>query len=98
MKLSFPIDNFLTQAADDDRLLPTHISLFMAIFYYSNAQNPHAFFHVCRRNLMQFSRIRSKSTYHKCISDLVDYGYINYVPSFDPFRASQVSLINRHLY
>jgi hypothetical protein len=97
MKLSVPVDAFLKQAADDDRLLPTHISLFMAIFYYSNAQNPYALFHVCRRKLMQFSRIRSKSTYHKCISDLVEYGYITYVPSFDPFRASQVSLINRHL-
>ncbi|WP_246254430.1 hypothetical protein [Pedobacter foliorum] len=93
MKLSFPIENFLEMAADDSRLLPSHISLFMAIFYYSPA-DPKAVFRVCRRKLMQFSRIRSLSTYHKCMAELVAYGYINYQPSYDPIRASTVSLIH----
>ncbi|WP_255606860.1 hypothetical protein [Pedobacter polysacchareus] len=65
----------------------------MAIFYYSSA-DPKAAFRVCRRKLMQFSRIRSLSTYHKCMAELVIYGYINYQPSYDPIRASTVSLIH----
>ncbi|HMI02502.1 MAG TPA: hypothetical protein VK541_08480 [Pedobacter sp.] len=92
MKLSFPIENFLERATGDYRLLPSHLSLFMAIFYYSPA-NAKAEFRVCRRKLMQFSRIRSLSTYHKCIAELVTYGYIDYKPSYDPIRASTVSLI-----
>ncbi len=73
MKLSFPVDNFLKRAAGDSRLLPTHISLFMAIFYYSDERDPKCLFQVCRRKLMQFSRIRSKATYHKCMNELVAY-------------------------
>lgn len=92
MKSSLPVDNFLKRAAGDSRLLPTHISLFMAIFYYSNEYDSKCLFQVCRRKLMQFSRIRGKATYHKCIGELVAYGYITYRPSYDPYRASRVSL------
>jgi hypothetical protein len=42
---------------------------------------------------MRFSRIRSVVTYHKCMRELVAYGYIVYQPSFDPYRASLVSMI-----
>lgn len=94
MKLSFPIDNFLESAANDSRLLPTHITPFMAIFYYSKADDPNAQLKVCRRELMQFSRIKSKSTYHKCISELADFGYITYKPSFDPYKASMVRILS----
>jgi hypothetical protein len=94
MKLSFPVECFLERAATDGRLLPTHISLFMAIFYYSIADNPKASFRVSRRKLMQFSRLRSTSTYHRCLSDLVSYGYITYKPTYDPFRASMISLVD----
>ncbi|NQX52275.1 hypothetical protein HQN86_01480 [Pedobacter panaciterrae] len=94
MKRSFLIENFLKRAAYDSRLLPSHLSLFMAVFYFSPADDPKAEFRVCRRKLMRYSRIRSISTYHKCMSDLVVYGYVTYQPSYDPFRASLVSLIH----
>lgn len=93
MKLSFPVDNFLKKAAADNRLLPTHISLFMAIFFYSKDDAKSAF-QVCRRKLMQFARIKSIATYHKCMSELVKFGYIHYKPSYDPIRASRVSIIH----
>jgi len=92
MRLSYPIDNFLKRAAVDSRLLPSHISLFMAIFYYSSEHNPKGSFQVCRRKLMQFACIKSKATYHKCIKELVDYSYIIYQPSYDPCKGSKVSL------
>lgn len=94
MKRAFPVENFLKRAAEDSRLLPSHLSLFMAMFYFSPADDPKGQFRVCRRTLMRFSRIRSISTYHKCMSDLVDYGYITYQPSYDPFRASLISLVH----
>jgi len=92
MKLSIPVDNFLKRAAADDRLLPTHLSLFMAIFYHSKDDAKMAF-QICRRKLMEYSRIKSIATYHKCISELVAFGYITYKPSYDPIRASTVSII-----
>lgn len=93
MKLAVPIDLFLKRAAVDDRLLTTHISLFIAIFFYSHAESPYAEFRVCRKELMIFSRIKSKATYHKCLSELVLFEYIKYQPSYDPYKASTISII-----
>jgi len=92
MKLSQQVDQFLQKAANDERLLPSHISLFMAMFYYSPPEAGEAF-QVCRRKLMKFSRIKSIATYHKCIKQLKKYGYIDYLPSYDPYRASSVTLL-----
>jgi hypothetical protein len=93
MKLAFPLNQFLKRAADDHRLFTTHMSLFMAIFYYSSPLSPFEEFRICRRQLMRFSRIKSKATYHKCLSELVLFGYIKYQPSYDPFKASTISII-----
>jgi hypothetical protein len=43
---------------------------------------------------MQISKISSKATYHKCLKNLHTLGYINYQPSFNPFRGSHVILFN----
>lgn len=93
MKSAFPIDLFLKMAARDDRLLTTHLSLFGAIFYHSNHEFPYGEFRVCRRELMMFSKIKSKATYHKCLSDLDSFGFIKYQPSFDPFKSSTICII-----
>ena len=93
MKLAQQADRFLQKASDDKRLLPSHISLFMAMFYYS-PDKPGDYFQVNRKKLMRFSRIKSVATYHKCIRELVAYGYIDYQQSYDPYRASSVALLN----
>ena len=92
MKLAQQADRFLRKAANDHRLLPSHISLYMAMFYYS-PDKPGDHFQVSRKKLMRFSRIKSIATYHKCIKELVAYGYIDYQPSYDPYRASSVALL-----
>lgn len=45
------------------------------------------------RKLMQFSKISSKTTYHKCMQDLVYLGYILYEPSFDTYQASRITIL-----
>jgi len=94
MKSADTLDQFLKQAAEDNRLFPSHISLFMAVFYHSHAGLPFTELQVSRRKLMLFSRIKSKATYHKCLGELVAFGYITYQPSFDPYKASLVSIIS----
>jgi len=94
MKSADTLDLFIKRAALDNRLFPTHISLFMAIFYHSHAGLPFIEFQVSRRKLMLFSRIKSKATYHKCLSELVAFGYISYQPSFDPYKASLVRILS----
>ena len=93
MKLGEPLDLFLARAGNDDRLLPTHMSLFMAILYHSDGNFSSRPFRITRRKLMLYSRIKSKATYHRCLSELVAYGYITYRPSFDPIRASTMTII-----
>ncbi|RZJ78124.1 MAG: hypothetical protein EOO20_28155 [Chryseobacterium sp.] len=79
-----PLSIFLSKAQEDEAISPVHISLFISILQcWKNAEkiNP---IPVTRRNLMRISKIRSISTYHKCIKDLSRSGYITYTPSFNP--------------
>lgn len=75
----------------DDRLTPYHISLYTALLYYGKgiAQLP---FYASRRKLMGFSRIKSGATYHKCLRQLISYGYLDYHPSFHPQQGSRIVL------
>ncbi|WP_240324951.1 hypothetical protein [Lutibacter oceani] len=43
---------------------------------------------------MSFSKIGSKSTYHKCIRELSYWKYIRYKPSHNPFKGSRVKMFN----
>lgn len=79
--------------AADKRLLPSHIGLIMALFYHQDEGNPWGFFHASRSRLMRFSRIRSIATYHKCLSEMVSYGYLEYIPSWHPVKASRFRFI-----
>lgn len=85
--------SFFERVGEDDRLLPSHVGLIMALFYYHNSKKPVEFFHASRRQLMRFSRIRSIATYHKCLSELVRYGYVEYIPSWHPIKASTFRFI-----
>lgn len=38
---------------------------------------------------MLMAKISSRATYHKCLNDLVDFGYVGYIPSFNPVLPSQ---------
>ncbi|WP_158829111.1 hypothetical protein [Mucilaginibacter lacusdianchii] len=84
----------LTKMAADSRLKPSHISLFAALFIQWQRNGFNSPFRASRRTLMALSRIASLATYHKCISELHTYGYIQYHPSFHPTLASQVHLFH----
>jgi hypothetical protein len=84
--------NFYALTNGDKRLLPTHVSLCLAIFYcyYKNGfQSP---FVVYRKDLMRLAHISSIATYHKCIRELCRYGYIGYRPSYNYYHGSQIYL------
>lgn len=94
MNYILQLSGFFQKVAVDNRLNPTHVSLYMAIFQYWNAerfQNPVS---ISRQELMRISKISAKATYHKCIKDLHNYGYIQYSPSFNPFKGSLVYLFD----
>lgn len=80
----------------DDRLNSYHISLYTALIYYGKGTEKLPF-HASRRKLMGFSRIKSGATYHKCMRELVSYGYLSYKPSFHPQLGSRIVLIGINL-
>jgi len=76
----------------DERLNPTHISLYMALFQEWNSSRFADTFFVNRRELMRVSKIGSKSTYHRCITDLDSWNYLSYFPSNNPYKGSKIKM------
>ena len=76
----------------DDRLNPTHISLYMALFQEWNSSRFADEFYVNRRDLMLASKIGSKSTYHRCVTDLNAWDYLSYFPSNNPYKGSKIKM------
>ncbi len=76
----------------DDRLNPTHISLYMALFQEWNSSRFADEFYVNRRDLMRAAKIGSKSTYHRCVTDLDSWLYLAYFPSNNPYKGSKIKM------
>src|ERR1043165_7294350 len=85
---------FFDRVAKDDRLGPLHISMYVSLFQFWNASRFKNPISISRNELMRVSKICSKATYHKCIRELNEYGYLHYQPSFNPIRGSLVYLFN----
>jgi len=78
----------------DNRLNPTHVSLYLALFQYWNLNRFKNPISISRQEIIGISKIGSKATYHKCINELNCWGYLTYKPSHNPFRGSQVIMFN----
>ena len=76
--------------AKDPRLLATHSSLYTAMFVAWQQNGYASPFAITRKRLMVYSKIASVATYHKCIRELDEFGYIRYQPSFHPKIGSLV--------
>jgi len=86
------LNGVFQQFSKDNRLNPTHISLYLGLFYIWNYNRfPDTFF-INREEVMSQSKIGSKSTYHRCIKELNHWKYIAYYPSHNPFKGSRVKL------
>lgn len=78
----------------DSRLNPTHISLYVALFQIWNYNFFKEEFYINREEVMAFSKIGSKSTYHRCIKELSHWKYILYTPSHNPFKGSRIKMFD----
>ena len=76
----------------DDRLNPTHITLYMALFQEWNSSRFADEFYVNRRDLMRAAKIGSKSTYHRCVTNLDSWLYLCYFPSNNPYKGSKIKM------
>jgi hypothetical protein len=88
------LTGFFHRAAKDYQLNPTHVSLYIAIFQLWNLNRFKSPISVSRSELMTLSKVSSKTTYHKCMRELQQFGYIRYDPSYHPLRGSLVYLFD----
>jgi hypothetical protein len=88
------LTGFFDKVAKDKVLNPTHVSMYVALFQFWNCNRFKNPISISRDEVMRISKISSKATYHKCLKNLHALGYINYEPSYNPFKGSQVYLFN----
>lgn len=82
------------QMADDSRLNTSHVSMYLALFLiwnHNRFQNPLS---INRSEVMKISKIGARATYHKCITELHQWGYLKYIPSHNPLKGSLIYLFN----
>lgn len=87
------LNGVFLQFSKDNRLNPTHISLYVALFQIWNTNRFPEEFYINRDEVMHFSKVGSKSTYHKCIKELSHYSYIVYYPSHNPYKGSKIKML-----
>ncbi|MBS1948714.1 MAG: hypothetical protein JST47_13200 [Bacteroidetes bacterium] len=86
---------FFENIADDNRIGPVHISLYMGLFYcwMNNAFEEPFYFN--STIIMKAAKISSRATYTRCIKDLHAFGYISYTSSNNPYYGGTVYLKNK---
>ena len=88
------LTGFFDKIQDDEQLNPTHISLYLALFQFWNLNHFRNPISISRNEMMKLSKISAYGTYHKCIKELHQFGYIEYLPSFNPYKGSLVHLFD----
>jgi hypothetical protein len=87
------LTNFFEAIQDDPRIGTSHISLYMALFQLYNLNHFHNPVLITRAAVMKAAKISGLATYHRCIKDLDEFGFIEYQPSFNPTLSTKVVLL-----
>lgn len=88
------LTGFFNCIANEEIIYPTHISLYLALFQSWNVNRFKNPITISRDEMMKASRIASKATYHKCIKELQLLGFIEYLPSYNPYHGTEVIMYN----
>src|SRR5690554_1416079 len=86
------MENMLAKFANDQRITPWHVSLYLSLFQIWNRTHFKKEISIHRSDLMKLSKIGSANTYSKCLRQLSEWKYIKYTPSKNQFIASKVHM------
>lgn len=87
-----PLKRFLNAIADDTRIGTAHISLYVSLLNEWSVKGCINPFSIERDALMKTAKISARRTYHRCMNNLQEYGYIKYLPASNSFTRSMVYL------
>lgn len=77
----------------DERITVWHLGTMMGIIQLAVVEKPEAAIYISRSKVMALGHINNIVTYHKCIKELVEFGYIAYTPSYHPGVRTIVKLL-----
>lgn len=83
---------FLFLADRDQKMRPTHISLYLALFRQWNSFRFCETMSVNRLHIMASSKIGSRDCYYRVLKDLHDWGYLEYHPPNYPRDSAMVRM------
>lgn len=81
------LQTFFKVASEDVRLSTTHLGLYFVLYNLWVAQGCKKSVNITRKKVMKHAKI-SIATYHKCIKELQEWDYIQYIPSYNPATGS----------
>ena len=93
MVLGAELKTVLQRMGDDNRLGPSHISLYLAILQYAEENRLESSIPVYRTELMPRAKILARKTFEKNVWELHLYGYIRYVPSYSSCLRSLIVIL-----
>jgi hypothetical protein len=94
MKELEALDWFFTKVSSDARISIGHLGLYCALFQLWHDQGAEDEIQIYAREVMEKAKISSTATYRKLISELHDFGYLVYLPSFYKRVKSRIILAN----
>lgn len=86
------LSDFFNAISHDPWIGVSHISLYCALLQNCSEPGNDSAFPIVSAELMRVAKISGLGTYHKCIRDLHDHGYIRYQPSYNHRKKSKVYL------
>ena len=78
--------------SNDNRVNVWHLSLYFGLLDIWRVAGFQKQFKITRHQLMKKAHFKSITTYHKCIDQLINFGYIAYFPNYDPYQGSLVEI------
>ncbi|MBG6061565.1 hypothetical protein IWX83_001351 [Flavobacterium sp. CG_9.1] len=81
MEILKPLSDFFKAIKKDCRISVTHIGIYAALLQFRADRGYINPIQVYSYEIMEIAMISSPKTYHKCMHELNEYGYIKYVPT-----------------
>ncbi|WP_413998143.1 hypothetical protein ACMDB5_10120 [Flavobacterium sp. W1B] len=85
-----PLSEFFSAIEKDYRISITHIGIYAALLQYRTDKGFTNPIQVFSYEIMHIAKISAAATYHKCVRELNEYGYIRYEPSFKRNQGSRI--------
>lgn len=92
MKTSI-LNDLYSKVFNDDRVNVWHISIYVCLLDLWRISDYPKQIKITRKQLMVKAHVKSITTYHKCLDQLVELNYVRYIPTYNSYEGSSVEII-----